>query len=186
MRRPSIQTMDETQRIRDQLLVLRAQSDPNEFEGLVNRWHVVLWRHAYRMTRDVDAAWDVVQEAWCSIYRGLSGLEDAAAFPKWAFCIVTNKCRDLARRAKRRETAMSRYEAHLKALDGQPKANERIEAALARLEPDLRVLVGLYYEDLFSIREIGEITGDPEGSIKSRLYRARRELRRMMEETDDG
>ena len=61
--------------------------------------------------------------------------------------------------------------------------DERLDAALAKLDPDLRVLVALYYEDSFSVREISEITGQPEGSVKSRLYRARQELRRMMEET---
>jgi len=44
--------------------------------------------------------------------------------------------------------------------------------------------VALYYEESFSIHEISEITGDPEGSVKSRLYRARQDLRRMMEELD--
>ena len=102
--------MNEIQHIQDQLVVLRAQSAPEAFDGLVARWHGVLWRHAYRLTRNKETAWDAVQEAWCSIYRGLARLEDPAAFPKWAFCIVTNKCRDHARRTQRRETAMTAYQ----------------------------------------------------------------------------
>jgi RNA polymerase sigma-70 factor (ECF subfamily) len=174
--------MSETQNIRDQLLVLRAQTDAEAFQALVERWHPVLWRHAYRLTRNREAAWDAMQEAWCAIFRGLNRLDEAGAFPKWAFRIVTNKCRDAARSAGRRNAAMSAYEAHMEVNTTPRTADERLEAALARLEPELRLVVGLYYEDSFAVREISEITGWPEGSVKSRLHRARSELRHTMEE----
>ncbi len=176
--------MSEDQQIRDQLLVLRAQADAEAFEALVKRWHAVLWRHAYRLTRNRETAWDVMQEAWCAIFRGISRLDDAGAFPKWAFRIVTNKCRDTARSAGRRNAAMSTYEEQTNASVMPHTADERLELALAQLDPELRMLVGLYYEDSFGVREISEITGWPEGSVKSRLHRARRELRHKMEEMD--
>ncbi|MFA6243342.1 MAG: sigma-70 family RNA polymerase sigma factor, partial [Candidatus Hydrogenedentales bacterium] len=67
--------------------------------------------------------------------------------------------------------------------DPPATGNERLDAALARIEPDQRMLLELFYVESFSIREIGEITGSPVGSVKSRLYRARQELRRLMEES---
>jgi RNA polymerase sigma-70 factor (ECF subfamily) len=174
--------MNDTQHIRDELLVLRARSAPEEFNALVDRWHAALWRHAYRLTHDRELAWDAVQEAWCAIYRRLDRLDDPAAFPKWAFRIVTNKCRDFARSNHRHQAALANYEAQPKLPVSPATRDERLALALERLDPALRVLVALYYEESFSIREISEITGDPEGSVKSRLYRARHELRRMMEE----
>jgi len=174
--------MNESQNIRDQLLVLRAQADAAAFDALFERWHAVLWRHAYRLMRNRETAWDVMQEAWCAIFRGLNRLDETAAFPKWAFQVVTNKCRDAARSAGRRNAAMSAYEACVETGDTPKTVDERLESALERLEPDLRLVVGLYYEDSFAVREIAEITGWAEGTVKSRLHRARCELRRMMEE----
>lgn len=48
--------MSEDQRIGDQWLVLRAQADAEAFEAVVKRWHEVLWRHAYRLTRNRESA----------------------------------------------------------------------------------------------------------------------------------
>ncbi|MBX7259690.1 MAG: RNA polymerase sigma factor [Candidatus Hydrogenedentes bacterium] len=178
--------MNEVQRIQDQLLVLRAQANPEALDALVRRWNPALLRHAMRYTRNTDVAWDVVQEAWCAIYRKLEGLKDAAAFPKWAFCVVTNKCRDYARSEKRRSEVMQAFTVELKKPDPPATGNKRLDAALARIDPDQRVLLELFYVESFSIREIAEITGSPEGSIKSRLYRARQELKRLMEDEKDG
>ncbi len=177
--------MNESQNIRDQLLVLRAQADGKAFDALVDRWHPVLWRHAYRLTRNRDVAWDVMQEAWCAIFRGLYRLEKAEAFPRWAFQVVTNKYRDQARSANRRNRAMQVYEAYMETHVVPHTQDERVELAVMRLDTELRLVVGLYYKDAFGVREIAEITGWPEGSVKSRLYRARRELRRILEEMTD-
>ncbi len=175
--------MNEVQRIKDQLLVLRAQADIDSLDALVKRWNPALWRHAFRLTRNPEAAWDAVQEAWCAIYRKLTSLRDPAAFPKWAFCVVTNKCRDHARGEKRRAEVMGSYAVESNRPGLPATGNERLDAALAQIEPDQRVLLELFYVESFSIREIGEITRSPEGSVKSRLYRARQELRRLMEES---
>ncbi len=175
--------MNRSEQIRDEILVLRAQAGEEGFEALVKRWQPALWRHAFRMTQDRESAWDVVQEAWCAIVRHLHRLEDPAAFPKWAFEVVTNKCRDSMRRAQRQNRTLSAYEEHVVPAPAPPEAaDDHLEVALARLDPELRLLVALYYEESFTVREIGEIVASPEGSVKSRLYRARQELRRHMEE----
>jgi RNA polymerase sigma-70 factor, ECF subfamily len=90
-------------RLNDELLVLRCQEgDAEAFEALVGRWQRRLWRYAWRLTGDESAAWDALQEAWIGISRGIGRLADAAAFPAWAYRIVSNKCRDSIRRDLRR------------------------------------------------------------------------------------
>ena len=87
--------MNQHDRLNDELLVLRCQEgDTEAFELLVGRWQGRLWRHAWRLTGDENAAWDALQEAWIGISRGLVRLADAVAFPAWAYRIVSNKCRD--------------------------------------------------------------------------------------------
>jgi RNA polymerase sigma-70 factor (ECF subfamily) len=71
------------QQIYDELLVLRSQAaDKEAFDELVKRWQERLWRYAYRLTGSEQAAWDMVQETWVTIVKGLSKLNDAATFPR--------------------------------------------------------------------------------------------------------
>jgi RNA polymerase sigma factor (sigma-70 family) len=95
--------MSREDRINDELLVLRCQEGSvAAFDELVGRWQERLWRHAWRLTGDENAAWDALQEAWIGISWALGRLEDAAAFPAWAYQIVSNKSRDWVRREQRR------------------------------------------------------------------------------------
>ena len=76
----------------DQLLVMRCQEgDSQALEEIVSRWQRRLWFHAYRLSGSQEAAWDIVQEAWLGILRGLKRLDDPAKFRAWAFRIVTHK-----------------------------------------------------------------------------------------------
>jgi len=78
--------MSQQNRLNDELLVLRCQEgDAEAFELLVGRWQGRLWRHAWRLTGDENAAWDAVQETWVGISRGIVRRADAAAFPAWAY-----------------------------------------------------------------------------------------------------
>lgn len=98
--------MTKQDQLNDELLVLRCQAgDAEAFELLVDRWQQRLWQHARRLTGNESAAWDVIQETWIGISRGINRLVDAAAFPGWAYQIVSNKCRDSFRRDWRRREA---------------------------------------------------------------------------------
>ncbi len=102
--------MKKQDRLNDELLVLRCQTgDAEAFELLVARWQQRLWRHAWRLTGNESAAWDVLQETWIGISRGIHRLADAAACPAWAYQIVSNKCRDSLRREKRQREAAETY-----------------------------------------------------------------------------
>jgi RNA polymerase sigma-70 factor, ECF subfamily len=79
----------------DQILVMDAQIGRREaFEMLVSRWQKRLWRYAYNLIGRTEAAWDITQESWLDIVRGLGRLKDPAKFGAWAYRIVSNKARD--------------------------------------------------------------------------------------------
>jgi RNA polymerase sigma-70 factor (ECF subfamily) len=83
----------------DEILVMDCQSGRvKALEMLVSRWQKRLWRYAYHLTGDSEAAWDVTQESWLGIIRGISRLNDPAKFRAWAYQIVTNKASDWIRR----------------------------------------------------------------------------------------
>ncbi len=177
--------------IYDQMLVLRCQEGVGAaFEELVARWQERLWRHAWRLTGNEEAAWDALQEAWISMSAGIGRLRDTAAFSAWAYRIVGNKSRDWVRRESRRRTALHAWEE-----DRHRRAEERsvtsdrgadLREAIERLPGDIRALLSLHYEEGFKMHEIGAILGVSEGTVKSRLYGARQELRKKMEEKNDG
>lgn len=182
--------MTRQDRLDDELLVLRCQQgDAEAFTSLVGRWQQRLWRHAWRLTGDESAAWDVIQETWIGISRGINRLADAAAFPAWAYQIVSNKCRDSVRRDRRRCEAAETYaqwmqrEEHEAAIAEEQHNNLR-EAMEHLSGPDRAPLV-LRYEENFDTAEIASILGIPEGTVKSRLFYARGRLRKYLENDDE-
>ena len=167
----------------DELLVMRCQDGEAEsLADLVARWQRRLWRHACRLTGREDAAWEVSQEAWLSIIRGLGRLDDPASFPTWAFRIVMHKAADWVRARERarqgREELASEPPARPDRPSG-PEDCEDIHAALRRLTHDQREVLTLHYLEGFAVAEIAAILAVPGGTVKSRLHAAREELRRI-------
>jgi RNA polymerase sigma factor (sigma-70 family) len=151
----------------DELLVMDAQDgDASALDALVQRWQKRLWAHAHRLTGDAEAAWDATQEAWLGIVKGLGKLHDPARFRPWAYRIVTNKALDLL--ASRRP-AQSLPDT----LATPSSAAAEVGELLARLDPDKRVVLVLFYMEDLSIAEIASILKIPPGTVKSRLFNAR-------------
>ncbi len=162
--------------LEDQLLVMDAQDGSREaMDKLVTRWQKRLWGHACRLTGDSQAAWDVTQTAWCDIIRGLRKLHDPAGFPAWAYKITTRKSIDWIKRKRRTKTA-SLENIEVAAVD--KKSSLEIEDLLSQLDIDKRTLLSLYYFEELSISDIASALKIPVGTVKSRLYAARNELKK--------
>ena len=181
--------MNQIERINDELLVIRAQEGIAEaFSELVEHWQDRLWRFAWRLTDDEQAAWDVLQEAWIVISRRIGQLGDPAAFPAWAYRITSNKSRDWIRRRQRMRRADEAYgERRCESENGENPTERHadLREALASLSGRDRAILSFRYEDDFSTAEIAEILKTPSGTVKSRLYHARQRLRRFLEEDND-
>jgi len=182
--------MSRQDRFNDELLVLRCQGgDAEAFESLVGRWQQRLWRHAWRLTGDETAAWDVIQETWIGISRGINRLVDAAAFPAWAYQIVSNKCRDAVRRDRRRREAAETYSEWMQQQEHEAVIAEEqhgnLREAMEQLSGPDRAMLSLRYEEDFGTAEIARILGIPEGTVKSRLFYARQRLRKCLEKDDE-
>ncbi len=170
----------------DELLVVHAQEGSAEaFEQLVERWQERLWRFAWRLTGDEQAAWDVSQETWTAISRRIRRLEDAAAFPAWVYQITSNKSRDWIRRQQRRRRADEQYVERRTQSDEERQEVERqfasLKETLDAMPSEDRTILSLRYEAGFSTKEIAEILEIPAGTVKSRLHYARERLRHFLE-----
>ena len=182
--------MNQYERIKDELLVIWAQEGAVEaLSELVERWQERLWRLAWRLTDDEQAAWDVLQEAWIVISRRIGRLGDPSAFPAWAYRITSNKSRDWIRRRQRMRRADEVYGQRWREAENGGNPTDRqyadLREALADLPGRDRAILSFRYEDNFSTSEIAEILGIPPGTVKSRLHHARQRLRRFLEENHD-
>ena len=141
---------------------------------LVSRWQERLWRYALRLVGDTEAAWDITQESWLGIIRGIRRLNDPARFRPWAYSIVTNKSRDWLRKAK------AAKKTDIGELDDRPRQENKdtgLGELLEKLDMKKRVVLSLYYFEQLSVPEIGSALRIPSGTVKSRLYNARTELK---------
>ncbi len=181
--------MNETDRTYDELLVLKCQEgDPDAFEELLGKWQKRLWRHAWRLVGHEDAAWDVLQDSLVAISRAIGKLDNAAAFGGWSYRIVTNKSRDWIRKESRRRNAHDSYKIEFERNEEEQAPNERfasLKEAVRSLPGKDRAVLSLKYEDGFDIEEIGSILDIPPGTVKSRLYHARKRLKKVMEVTEN-
>ncbi len=165
------------------MLVMDAQ-DGNRaaMEQLVGRWQRRLWAHAYRLTGDEDGAWDVCQQAWIGIIKGLRRLNDPAHFRAWAYRIVTNKAVDWVRKS-----AANRRTGNIEDVTepaARAKEDTGVRELLEKLDIKKRAVLVLYYFERLSVGEIGIALGIPGGTVKSRLNSARKELRQLLEQSD--
>jgi len=178
-------------RVIDSYLVGQARlGGRRAFDELVRRWHKRLVAHAWRLTGDGDAARDAVQAAWLEIVRGLPSLRDDAAFPAWAFRIVS-------RRAARAIDARRRERDLAKAFAAEPSGQAedvqgadadtaaRLQRAIVALPPAQRAVIGLYYTEGMSVAEAAVALDVPVGTVKTRLMHARRALRAALEGESD-
>ncbi len=178
--------MDHRNQIYDQWLVTRCQNNEvAAFEELMGHWQERLWRHALRLTGDAEAAWDILQDSMIAITRRIGQLADPAAFPGWAYRIATNQSLDFLRRKRRRRVSMEAYLEQAVPIEYRDYgALLDLRAALAQLPAHQQSLLSLHYEEGFSVTEIAGILGVREGTVKSRLYAARQQVRTLLEETE--
>jgi len=172
--------------IYDELLVIKCwQGDGATFDELAGRRQNRLWRYAYRVTGSESAAWDIVQETWYGIIKGLRKFDVLSVFPQWAFRIARNKCADWGRKQKRQErlnnelTKQSQNESNENRNGGEK--TESLQAAIGKLSPERRALLELRYHEGFEIRQIAEILSVPEGTVRSRLHRTLKKLEQVVE-----
>lgn len=176
------------ERIYDEFLVASANTgDRAALARLVQRWQPRFLRHAWRVMGDAERAKDAVQEAWLDILKGLGRLNDVAAFPAWAYQIVTRRCQRGINSARDHvsEAAIDLDESGPEAPDYQSgifKAEVSIVMdVIATLPADQRATLALFYLEELSVAEIAIATDVPPGTVKTRLMHARRKVRAILE-----
>jgi RNA polymerase sigma-70 factor (ECF subfamily) len=182
----------------DQHLIAEClQGNPAAFGGLVYRYQERLYHSVYRLVENAEDARDVVQEAFLNAYQSLDGFKGDALFFTWLYRIAVNTAISL----KRKQRVMARLEMgrngeHLiEPLDTseesrpghaleQEEQGRRVHEALSRLSAEHRTVLVMKDMEGQKYETMAEILQVPIGTIRSRLHRARLELRGLLEKSE--
>lgn len=143
---------------------------------------------AYRILRDPHRAQDAAQQALLGAWRDLPTLREPERFDAWLHRLVVNACYVEAR-GERRWTARVRV---LREPDTTPDiaravvARDELEAAFRRLSPEHRAVVVLHHHLGYQLTEIADALGIPAGTARSRLHHAIRQLRAVLDASDQA
>lgn len=173
------------------------QGDTAAFGALVRRYQERLYHSVYRLVDNPEDAQDVVQEAFISAYQSLDGFKGDSLFFTWLYRIAVNTAISLKR--KRRvmarietgpngEPAMEPLDRSLDSRPGhaleQAEREKRVHQALGRLSPEHRAVLIMKDMEGQKYETMAEILQVPVGTIRSRLHRARLELRELLEKSE--
>jgi RNA polymerase sigma factor (sigma-70 family) len=172
----------------DELLAVRCQlGEPAAFDDLIARWHGPLWTYTRRLVGHDDAAQEVVQDVWIRVIRGLPRLRDGSKLRSWLFGIARRTLMDCLREEYARPAEPDIDVNEIPAEPFTETAEEdlaELERGLARLPLVEREVLTLFYLEELSLNDVAEALKVPVGTVKSRLFRARRMLRQEMHAGD--
>jgi len=174
--------------------------DEKAFAEIVLHRQKKVFNIAYRMLGNSEEAKDLAQEVFISVFQSIKDLKEEIKFDAWLTQITLNHCRNRWKYLKRRQYFSSdSLDDPIETEDGSvPRAiydpsdnpeilfekkmiQELIQRGLMELKEDQRELVVLRDLQGFSYEEMGEALGLPEGTIKSKLHRARMDLKEVLE-----
>jgi RNA polymerase sigma-70 factor (ECF subfamily) len=189
-------TTPDTSHSEDAILVARATSGDREaFRRLYELYGPLVHRLTLRMLGSPDDAADMTQDVFLRAFTRLGSLRDGQAFQAWITRMTVNMLRDRARRKSVPTVS----------LDAPPPGCEegaewcipadddcesrvltreqcgQVRQAILALSPDHRMVVVLFHMEGIPVEEVARMIGVPEGTVKSRLSRARAELKRLLE-----
>ena len=177
-------------RVQFEWLALRCQTgDPEAFADLIAVMERPLLYYARSLTGNQDAALDVLQDVWVKVVRGIRRLKDPGSLKPWLYAITHGVAVDRIRRDYKRDKAEQAQLEGLLDIE-EPSFDEEdataIRDALSRLGVKHREVLVLHFLQDLSILEIANVVGCSEGSVKSRIHYAKRQMKQILEGVKHG
>lgn len=186
--------------INEKELVKRCRSgDRDAFNILVEAFQRQVINLAYGMLSNEEDASDAAQEVFIKIYRNIDRFEEKSSLSTWIYRITSNVCKDFLRKRTRTIQSVSIYEGDddddddrpMEIKDNSPTPQEHLEMtetqievrrALDELPTEYKSVIVMYDLENLSYEEISKVLECPVGTIKSRLNRARKALKKNLSE----
>lgn len=176
---------------RDEWIALRCQhGEPEAFAELIREMERPLLYFAQKLVNDEDKALDVLQEVWMKVFRNIRHLQKPKLLRAWLYRLTRGLAIDRVRKevaGERREK--ERFE-EMVAPDDCPFLNSidaaALHLALDTLDTRYREVVVLHFLEEMTISEIAGVLGCPAGTVKSRLYYAKKALKEILQRSSYG
>lgn len=172
----------------DSELLALSRTSPAVFGILVSRYQKEFIRKAYRVVRDMDEAQDIVQDVFIRIYKYAHKFkhQEGASFKSWAYTILTNTCYTYCNKKKRRQDFISRadddmlemFTAGMGEFESKLDLNQ-IMVAIGKIPAMLGRMLTLSLAGKTQ-EEIAVLEGVPVGTVRTRLHRAKKEVRKIV------
>lgn len=178
----------------DSYYIEQAQRGDTSSIGILASRHADrLYSMLLSMLQDHDEAKDLTQEVWLKVIKRIGQFRADSKFETWLYRIAYNEAIDYLRKKKKaplrmEEERLGDSDMELDDNEGTEEKEyqiEALEAALAKLNAEDRMLVTLFYYDEKSLAEIAEIVNQTEGNCKVRLHRLRKKLYKLMQDHEN-
>lgn len=159
--------------------------DTEAFSELVRRHQHVVFNVAYRFMRESSLAEDMAQEAFLKAYRLLKGFRGDCSFSTWMYRVTCSVCLTELNRRKRRNEVEQELQHHTETSEEpaeNPDMPEMIRRCVNRLPDRYVQIITLYYLKGISYEEIAQVMNIPMGTLKTWMFRARKQLRGVVEQ----
>lgn len=178
--------MELVERLRERFLIRQFQGGNSDaFVELVRRYERRLLYYLGRFERDPERALDILQEVWLSAWKARASLRVPDAFRTWLYRIAHGLVVGMIRLEMQSKQAEQNRRLVLTVDVESDKAGESAEMvhfALARLTADHREVLTLRFLEDMTLREIADVTGVAEGTVKSRLHYATAAIQNVLKE----
>lgn len=159
------------------------------FSSLIEENKLKMYKVAKSILKNEDDVCDAIQNALMSAYTNLSKLQNNQYFSTWIIRILINKCYDIAKDNQKRHNNVidiTEYNTDegVKSYDTY-NSESIIENVLNQIDEELKTVTVLYYYNDYSVSEISRIIDIPEGTVKSRLSRARSKIYEIVKREEE-
>jgi RNA polymerase sigma-70 factor (ECF subfamily) len=176
--------MDRANREQDEWLALRCQSgEPEAFEDLVDTMERPLLYYAAKLLGNEQRAADALQDVWIRAFRGIRKLKDPGSLRPWlyriTYGIAIDRIRHDSSRARAEEIHFEQFQETADVtFDDEDVA--AVHRALDELDLRHREVLVLHFLEDFPVAEIAAVVGCPEGTVKSRIYHAKKAMKELL------
>ncbi len=155
------------------LVELAKNGNKEAFSKLVEDVKIKLYKTGISILKNDDDTCDAIQETLIKAYKGINTLKNDKYFNTWIIRILINTSYDIIRKNEKIISIDEKIEKEEDSYYDRYKEESTLETVLNMIDKDLKLVTVLYYYDEFSVNEISEFLNIPEGTVKSRLSRAR-------------
>ncbi len=165
---------------------LAKKGDKEAFSRLIENVKFKLYKTGMSILKNDDNTCDAIQETLLSAYQNLNKLEHPEYFTTWIIRIMINKCYDIIKKNKKVVNINEKLEQVTQPYYEMYCNESELEKVLNQIDSDLRTVTVMFYYDDLSVSSIAEILNIPEGTVKSRLSRAREQISKLYKLEEGG